>query len=55
MRLTNAELQARYRARQTGKSKAMASSLQRIVDRLDGNDKPLAVELRAMALDGLNA
>lgn len=51
--MTAAKRQRDYRARQAEKIERMKSALDRIDERLAGNDKPLAVELRAIVAEGL--
>lgn len=49
--------QQQYRKRRAAKlasANAMEAALTEIVNRLDGNDKPLAVEIRTLAQQGLN-
>lgn len=53
MALSNVERQQRYRAKLAQRLGQMELALTRIAARLDGNDKPLAVELRAIAEEGL--
>ncbi len=53
MSKTIAQAQKEYRERRAARIARMKSALDRIIARLDGNDKPLAVELRAIALEGL--
>lgn len=53
MALTTAERQERFRKGQAVRIERMRSALEAIVLKLDGNEKPLAVELRALAEAGL--
>ncbi len=53
MSKTVAQAQREYRERRAARIERMRSALYRIIARLDGNDKPLAVELRTMAEEGL--
>lgn len=50
---TNAEHQRAYRERRQQRFERMSSSLSAILAKLDGNDKPLAVEIRKIAEEGL--
>lgn len=43
-----------FRERRKTERTRMIGALSAIIERLDGNDKPLAVELRAIAQDGLD-
>jgi len=56
MAKSNAEHVADYRARQKAKLEAYdkrTATLQQILTMLDGNQKPMAVKLRAVAEEGL--
>ena len=46
---TNAQRQAAYRSRYTKRTQALKA----ILDKLDGNTKALAIELRNIATEGL--
>lgn len=48
-----AQRQKRYRERKTKRADQMKSALSNILAELAGNDKPLAVKLRAIAEEGL--
>lgn len=49
----NAERQARHRARIRDQLRLRTEALEAILAALDGNTKPLAAKLRAIAEDGL--
>jgi hypothetical protein len=51
--MTNAERQAAFRKRQVQREERMRLALRNILARLEGNDKSIAVEIRAMAKEGL--
>jgi hypothetical protein len=51
--MTNAERQAAFRKRQVQREERMRLALRNILARLEGNDKALANELRALAQEGL--
>jgi CelD/BcsL family acetyltransferase involved in cellulose biosynthesis len=53
MPLTNAQKQAAHRVRRDAKMARMQTALESIVARLDGNTKPLAVEVHQIATEGL--
>ena len=53
MPMTNAEHQAAYRARRAAQFDKRTATLQQILIMLDGNQKPMAVKLRAVAEEGL--
>lgn len=53
-RSLEAQRQARYRARNAKRAAAMRSALDQIITELEGNDKPLAVKLSAIARKGLS-
>ena len=53
MPLTNAQKQAAHRARRDAKLARMQTALEAIAARLDGNTKPLAVEVHQIATEGL--
>lgn len=48
-----AQFQKEYRQRQAERHERMRAALRGVIDRLEGNDKALAVELRAIAEEGL--
>jgi len=50
---TNAERQAAHRARRNAQFDKRTATLQQILTMLDGNQKPMAVKLRAVAEEGL--
>ncbi len=49
-----AQRQKRYRENRTKRDQRRQDALQAILAKLEGNDKPLAVELRALAQQGLS-
>lgn len=49
-----ARRQKRYRYRKALRAEMLRLALEMILIKLEGNDKPLAVELRALAEHGLN-
>lgn len=51
--MNNAEHQAAYRKRRTQERERMKGALETIDTRLEGNEKPLAVEIREVAREGL--
>ena len=53
MSKTVAQAQKEYRDRRKARMDRMRSALEGIVAKLDGNDKPLAVAVREIALGGL--
>jgi hypothetical protein len=53
MALSNTERQKAFQVRRSTMIENMRDALNRIIVRLDGNDKPLAVELREIAKSGL--
>jgi len=53
MSKTVAQAQREYRERYRARHERMKLALGSIIAKLDGNDKPLAVAVRALAEDGL--
>ena len=53
MSKTVAQAQKEYRERRARRIERMTDALNLIIAKLDGNDKALAVELRAIAGEGL--
>lgn len=51
--MTPAEKQKRFRDRRSEQFARRGRQLQKIIDRLEGNEKALAVELREIAEEGL--
>jgi len=49
----NPKHQAAFRARRAERFARMETKLREIVKELDGNEKPLAIKLRALAEEGL--
>ena len=54
MPLTNAESQARYRAKRDGRLKLRTEALEAIVESLKDNDRPLAEKIRVIACTALH-
>lgn len=52
--MTEADRQREFRNRRAKRISLMTGALSAILAKLEGNDKPLAVELRALAEHGLN-
>lgn len=53
MAKTLSERQRDYRQRKAAEPARMRDALERIIARLEGNEKPLAVEIRQIAREGL--